>query len=218
MRRLARPRHTGAREPSNLPALRETLSKVGYGPELLEDGHDEDAGPPVSWIASRHAYLRARLRGVEIAPQEREGLAAATGGPVASNKAAEMLRRVLPALEPDAVVGIVVPRQFLHAEADTAIRRALLERYQLLEICVHPDRIFHVADHECAVVLARGAPGGTRRDSTVVVRRVRESGLTRFRDLAEVSAEDRVPGAVFLDSDSANLLVPELRRVWIARA
>lgn len=246
------------------PACGHGAFLVGALRVLAEDMPDD---------AGRHAYLRAHLRGVEIdhaamemarlsltvadvpnsdgwdlresdmfqagvlerlarggtvllsnppfedfAAQERQDLAAATGAPVASNKAAEMLRRVLPALEPDAVVGLVVPRQFLHAEADTGIRRALLERYQLLEICLLPDRTFRVADHECAVVLARGAPGGTRRDSAVVVRRVRESGLTRFRDLAEVSTEDRVPGAVFLDSASANLLVPELRRLWTCRA
>lgn len=223
--------------------------------------------------AGRHAYLRSRLRGVEIdhaamemarlsltiadvpnpngwdlregdmfrdralerlaqggtvllsnppfedfSPEERQRLADETGEAVASNKAAEMLRRILPALEPDAVVGLIVPRQFLTASADSGVRRLLLARYQLLEICLLPDKVFREADHECAVILARGAEAGTRRDLPVLVRRVRESGIADFKHLAEVSTEDHVPGAVFHDSETASLFVPELRRLWTARA
>lgn len=138
-------------------------------------------------------------------------------GTALSNKTAEMLRRVLPALEPDAVIGIVVPRQLLSSKGERLLRRALLDTYQIIEICVFPDRVFQFSDHECAVILARGAPGGTRRNTSILFRRVREPGMAGFRECASVSAEEVVPGDVFLDSPDANFALPELRRLWTAR-
>lgn len=148
---------------------------------------------------------------------ERERLSKTSDEPVLSNKAAEMLRRVLPALERDAVLGIVVPRQFLHAKSEVSLRRALLAAFQLIEICVFPDRVFQFSDHECAVILARGVPGGTTRSTPVVFRRVRETGMTAFRECARVSDEEVVTGAIFLEDPDVNLVVPELRRIWTAR-
>lgn len=148
---------------------------------------------------------------------ERERLSAESGSSVLSNKTAEMLRRVLPALDNDAVIGIVVPRKLLHSSGDRLLRRSLLESFQLIEICVFPDRVFRFSDHECAVILARGALGGTKRSVPVVFRRVRETGITEFQECARVSAEEIVPGSIFLDSPDANFALPELRRLWNAR-
>lgn len=148
---------------------------------------------------------------------ERQRIAETDGVPVLRNKATEMLRRALPALEPDAVLGLILPRQVLHSNGDRSLRRALLQAFQLIEVCVFPDRVFRFSDQECAVVLARGAPDGTTRDAPVVFRRVREAGMREFRERAIVSSEEIVPGSVFLDSPGASLLLPELRRLWAAR-
>ena len=149
---------------------------------------------------------------------ERERLVSARGDEVLSNKAAEMLRRVLPALESDAVIGVVVPRPFLHAQALRQLRRALVEAFQLIEICVFPDRIFQFSDSECAVILARAEPGGTKRNAPVVFRRVREAGMAAFRECAKVSTEEVVAGAIFLDSPDTDFTLPDLRRLWISRS
>ncbi|MFS8070185.1 MAG: N-6 DNA methylase, partial [Byssovorax sp.] len=149
--------------------------------------------------------------------EERARLSEASGEPVLSNKASEMLRRVLPALAPDAVIGVVMPRSFLSSEGDRALRSLILASFELIEICVFPDQVFRFSDHECVVILARGAPGGTKRDTPVAFRRVREAGMAGFRECARVSAEEMVPGSIFLDRPEADLALPELRRIWSAR-
>jgi type I restriction-modification system DNA methylase subunit len=138
-------------------------------------------------------------------------------GPVLWNKTAEMLRRTLPALDQDAVIGVIVPRQFLHRSKDETVRRMLLDAFQLLEICVFPDRVFQFSSHECAVILAKGASGGTKHNVPVIYRRVREAGMDDFRAYAKVSTEEVLPGSVFRDSVDKSFAVPELRRLWIAR-
>lgn len=149
--------------------------------------------------------------------EERSQLCRTAGDDVLWNKASEMLRRVLPVLDRDAVVGIVVPRQFLHSEGDKPLRRSLLATFQLVEICIFPDHVFQFSDHECAVILARGTPHGTAPNAPVTFRRVREAGMDEFRERAKVSAEEVVPGTLFLDSPDASLMLPELRRLWAAR-
>jgi hypothetical protein len=41
--------------------------------------------------------------------------------------------------------------------------------------------------------------------------------MAQFRECARVSAEEVVPGALFLDSQDTNLALPELRRIWTSR-
>jgi hypothetical protein len=227
------------------PACGHGAFLVGALRVLAEEG-PADAG-------SRHDYLRAHLRGLELdhAAKElarvsltvadvpnsdgwdlREGdmfeegalTSLAQGAtillanpPFEANKSAEMLRQVIPVLEQDAVMGVVVPRQLLSSRSEHTLRRALLEKFQLIEICLLPDRVFRFSDHECALILARGEVGGTKRNAPITFRRVREAGLDGFRECARVSTEEVVPGSIFLDSPTTDLVLPELRRIWNAR-
>lgn len=150
--------------------------------------------------------------------ETRETLGESESGPIAANKTTEMLRRILPTLAPNAVLGVIVPRSFLHAIDARDVRRMLLNSFQLLEICVFPDRVFRFSDLETALILARGTPGGTNPRGPVLVRRVREHSLSAFRNDARVTEEDFVPGRFFHDHPDANLSVPELRRLWSSRA
>jgi hypothetical protein len=198
----------------------------------LRDG-DMFVGDALARLTHKSTVLLANPPFEDFRPAERERLEvqerkrlastgsasvpSSSGSYVLSNKAAEMLRRVLPSLEHDAVLGIVVPRQFLRSTGDQLVRRALLQAFQIIEICVFPDRVFRFSDSECAVILAKGVPGGTKHNAPVIYRRVREAGMERFRECAKVSAEEVVPGAIFLDSPEANFALPELRRLWTAR-
>jgi type I restriction-modification system DNA methylase subunit len=148
----------------------------------------------------------------------RERLGESDSGPIAANKTAEMLRRILPTLDKNAVLGVIVPRSFLHAADARDVRRMLLNSFQILEICVFPDRVFRFSDLETALILARGTPEGTNPRGPVLFRRVREHSLAAFRNDARVTEEDLVPGRFFRDNADANLSVPELRRLWTARA
>jgi type I restriction-modification system DNA methylase subunit len=181
----------------------------------LREG-DMFEGDALANLARGGTILLANPPFEDFKSEERAQLARNDEG-VLSNKAAEMLRRVLPALERDAVIGVVVPRQLLSSPGARSLRRALLESFELIEICLFPDKVFRYADHGCAVILARGKPGGTRRNSPVAYRRVREPDLERFREQATVSSEEVVPGSVFRDSEDANLAIPEVRRLWISR-
>lgn len=230
---------------------------------LAEDAPDD---------ASRHEYLRARIRGIEIDhaakemarlsltiadlpnpdgwdlregdmfenrsleklvregtvflanapfedfPTERRRQLAKVGLAPLPNQSAEMLRRALPLLARDAVFGVVIPRQILNGASERELRKMILSRFELLEICVLPDGVFQHADHECAIILARGCTAGTQRATRVLYRRVREKGLRDFRQIAVVSDEETVPGAMFLDDPETSFVVPELRRLWLARA
>lgn len=150
--------------------------------------------------------------------ETRERLGESEAGPIAANKTAEMLRRILPTLAPNAVLGVIVPRSFLHAVDARDVRRTLLNSFQLLEICVFPDRVFRFSDLETALILARGTPGGTNPRLPVLFRRVREHGLAAFRNDARVTEEDFVPGRLFHEHPDANLSIPEVRRLWTSRA
>jgi hypothetical protein len=182
----------------------------------LRDGDMFD-GDKLADLARGGTVLLANPPFENFDAAERDSLVSAGGEEVLSNKTAEMLRRVLPVLERDAVVGIVVPRPFLHSHGDRLLRRALLEQFRLIEICVFPDQVFRFSDSECAVILAKGEPGGTKRSTPVAFRRVRETGMAQFRECARVSAEEVVQGAIFLDSQDTNLSLPELRRIWTCR-
>lgn len=153
----------------------------------------------------------------DFSSARRNELAEIIGTMPLANKSAEMLRRALPFLAPDAVVGVIVPRQLLSGAGERQLRKMLLSKFELLEICILPDRVFRHADHECAIILARGSVRGTRPGTRIHYRRVREHGLSEFRRIATVSDEEIVPGALFLDDPDSSFFLPELRRIWSAR-
>ncbi|MFZ5480504.1 MAG: HsdM family class I SAM-dependent methyltransferase [Myxococcota bacterium] len=153
----------------------------------------------------------------DFEPSERAELQASCREVVSSNKAAEMLRRAMPQLAPDALIGVIVPRQFLFSPADRPVRSELLKRFQILEVCTFPDKVFRFSSHECAVILAKGCPEGTSRSLPVQLRRVRETDISVFRVSASVTEEEAVPGAVIIDDPDLRFAFPEQRRLWTNR-
>lgn len=136
------------------------------------------------------------------------------GAPVtAITKAVEMLNRTLPNLSPGAVFGVVVPQGTLHDKESSSIRKFLTEQCDLHEIDVFADNLFEHGDHEVAVLMGRrraGKPKATR----VMYRRVRERGMSAFKERLEFSSVQRIPQSRFLTTEDQSLLMPDLAELW----
>lgn len=132
------------------------------------------------------------------------------------NKCAEMLWRTLPELPAGAVFGVVVPQTILHSYNARELREFLVQRYELKDICLFPDKVFSFSDAESAVIVGRRKPVAPTH--TVHYRRIRERDLPLFR-----SDPSSVPARVILQArfsrdKSSSLRVPDLEEVWNAFA
>lgn len=148
--------------------------------------------------------------------KEKDALNAAKSAPVRANKASEMLRRALPCLSKGAVLGVIVPRSFLQSHQDRETRALLVQRFHVLEVCIFPDNVFTFSDQECAAILAVEAENGSAGRS-ILMRRVREKDISRFRESSVVSDEEVISGTSVVNDPEHSLFVPELRRLWMAR-
>jgi hypothetical protein len=137
---------------------------------------------------------------------------------VIHNKATEMLRRILPALRPGSVFGVVVPQTVLHGVYAEDVRRFLVENFELAEISLFPDKVFSFSDAESAVLLGRRLPEGKSKSSTIRFRRIRDWEMSEFRDTFVAPSSRTVSQSRFDESVRWDLRVPELEDVWLALA
>lgn len=128
------------------------------------------------------------------------------------NKAAEMVSRILPAMKPDAVLGLVLPQGFLRSKGAEAVRSTLLADFEIREICLFPDKVFAFADSESAIILARRTAKPFARRGTVLFQAVRERDWPEFRNGYQVTWARSVPVERFAELSSLRL--PELDEVW----
>jgi hypothetical protein len=129
------------------------------------------------------------------------------------NKAAEMLRRTLPELSEGSVFGVVVPANFLHGQHAESVRRMIVERFELREISLFPDKVFDFSDSESAILLGRRGSSKTR--GNVRYRRVREREMDGFRVGYSAPSTQTVPQDRFDESVHWDLRVPDLEDVWL---
>lgn len=129
------------------------------------------------------------------------------------NKAAALLARTLPYMPEGSVFGVIVPRGFLQMASVRALRKNLLEGFEIRQITALPDNVFASADQESAVILGRRNPRRSISTRTNFVW-VREKTLDAFRS-AYRSPTETVPQSSFLSGENLyDLVVPELRSVW----
>ena len=141
---------------------------------------------------------------------ERGALRAKGKEPVAANKATELMRRAIPHLPAGALMGVVLPRETLEGEKSQTLREHLLRDFELIEICLLPDRMFTHSGAESGLLLARKGAGKT----PVFFRQIGEEGRNHFREYYQATTEDRVPQAYFSSRPGKVLRVPRLREVW----
>ena len=133
-----------------------------------------------------------------------------------NNKAAEMLRRALPALQPGSVFGLVLPQAVLHKAYAEGVRRSLLDGFELREVSLFPDKVFSFSDAECAVVIGRRKKSGRASSTTLRFRRIRERQMAAFRETYAAPASRVVPQSRFNKAVRWDMRVPDQEQLWTA--
>ena len=126
------------------------------------------------------------------------------------NKPAELLRRVLETMRPDAVLGFVLPRTFLDGQDYRDVRPLLVSKFGAIDIAALPDKGWDFASKETVLLVATRPQSGTRAKVTQAT--VREKGWREFDLFHTVRSRDAVEKNSSESRDS--LAVPELRHVW----
>ncbi|PHQ35112.1 HsdM family class I SAM-dependent methyltransferase [Rhodopirellula bahusiensis] len=134
--------------------------------------------------------------------------------PTISNKAAEMLKRALEAMQPGSVFGFVMPQSVLHAKFASEARRVLLERFELREISLFADNVFSFADVESTVLIGRCVGASTKASNSVRYQKVREWQMDDFRSSYQVANARVVSQSRFVEADDWEMRVPDLEEVW----
>jgi len=137
---------------------------------------------------------------------------------VVNNKAIEMLRRTLPALQPGSVFGVVVPQTVLHAVSAEDVRRYLIEHFELREVSLFPDKVFSFSDAESAVLLGRRLPEDSRKSTSLRFRRIRERQMPGFRETYDAPNSLTIEQSRFNANVRWDMRVPDLEEVWLALA
>lgn len=153
--------------------------------------------------------------GSTLANETKSAAVVLANPPFESEQAAKFLQRTVPALQPGAVFGFVLPVNELTGAACADVRRQLLAECEIKEISVFPDRMFKFASVETGIVLGRKHES---KKATVAAgirfRRVRESKMADFRERYDDSWRDLVDANWLATENNSRFIVPDLRRVW----
>jgi hypothetical protein len=135
---------------------------------------------------------------------------------VVNNKATEMLRRILPQLQPGSVFGVVVPQTMLHGAFAEDVRRYLIEHFELREVSLFPDKVFTFSEAESAVLLGRRLPDQSHKRTTLSFRWIREWQMPNFRETFDAPSSRTVEQSRFNETVRWDMRVPDLEEIWLA--
>ncbi len=131
-----------------------------------------------------------------------------------TNKAAEVLWRVITNLEAGAVFGVVLPQGLLHSKNAASLRQFLMTNFEISEICLFPDKVFTFSDAESALILGRRLQANQKNRRTILYRRIRESDVANFRQAYKATQDYEVQPSQFSDVNGWIFSVPDLKEVW----
>jgi hypothetical protein len=131
----------------------------------------------------------------------------------AHTKAVEMLKRVVPNLQPGAVFGFVLPQGTLYDREAKQLRKDLLASCEIAEISLFEDKLFSVADHEACILIGR-RKNGEPQVSKVMYCRVRNRDMEDFKAALHFTRADRLEPSELGRGEDASLYEPDLREVW----
>lgn len=129
------------------------------------------------------------------------------------NKAAEVLHRIVTNMQAGSVFGVVLPRGLLSSRNAEPLRQFLATNFELGEICLLPDKVF-TSDAESVVILGRRLQPGQQNRSSILYRRVRESGIENFKRSYEATSDSHVQASRFSKADEWNFFVPDRKEIW----
>jgi hypothetical protein len=155
--------------------------------------------------------------GSTLADETKSASVVLANPPFESEQAAKFLQRTVPALQPGAVFGFVLPVNELTGAACADVRRQLLAECEIKEISVFPDRMFKFASVETGIVLGRKhETKKTTVTAGIRFRRVRESKMVDFRERYDDSWRDMVDAEWLATTNKARFVVPDVRQIWNA--
>ena len=131
--------------------------------------------------------------------------------PRSIHKPVEVLSRVLDHLQPQGLLGFVLPAQALDGRGYRDVRRELVKRFEAVEIVSLPGTVFLRSEQETALLIAK-QPRTMRSSFTVRHRKVDDAGRSRFLATYEAVREDIQDKSV--ESAVRNFTVLDLREVW----
>lgn len=128
-------------------------------------------------------------------------------------KGDEVFRHIVESLPVNSVFGIVMPQGILHSTQGKALRRKLLDEYDISEITLFADKIFNYGEPETAVILGRRV-GTAKKRGMALYRRVREEQIENYKKTLTPTTQAIMPSSVFEGNDGS-LLVPEMNDIWL---
>lgn len=129
------------------------------------------------------------------------------------HKPVEILTRVLLGLNPQGVLGFVLPRSFLDASRYRLIRESLVRRFADLKLVSLPDIAFRESKSQRETVLLLATnPQQNGQSSNVRHLRVTKSNWNEFSKLHRPTTDDSLLKTV--DEAARSLAVPLLNEVW----
>ena len=131
--------------------------------------------------------------------------------PQSVQKPAELLLRVSRLLPRDAVVGFVLPLVFLDGREYRDVRKAVVERFEQVELVSLPDKIFEHAQQETALLIAR-TPRRTSGLISVFHRKVTNDDASFFKNHYQITREDH--GELTQDTTSRTIAIPDFQEIW----
>ncbi|HEX6369908.1 MAG TPA: N-6 DNA methylase [Longimicrobium sp.] len=125
-------------------------------------------------------------------------------------QADEFLIRAIDRLAPGGLLGMIMPRSFVVAQASPGVREKLLRECDVHELWELPQPVFRDAAAESTVLFARkNHRRGELSPAPVAVRTVQPKGFASFRDEGRFTESGLVASQRAWDSSSRSLLWPK---------
>jgi hypothetical protein len=128
------------------------------------------------------------------------------------HRPAELLTRVLEHAHRDAILGFVLPRQFVDGKGYRCLREKLARRYENLEVVALPDGIFRNADQETALLIAQQPVRSPSTKVRLAFGQVIEKDRERF--LRQGSLSRRAVASRSADELMQRMTLPSFMELW----
>ena len=128
----------------------------------------------------------------------------------------EILHRTLRALPDGALIGLVLPQGFLHDKKAKALRKNLVEDFEIREISLFPDKIFAFSDIETTVITGVRRQADGAKSTPIHINRVREKSVDAFRRNYRFSSTQIVAQERFRAAPNFEMRIPDMENVWVA--
>lgn len=128
------------------------------------------------------------------------------------SKPAEFLFRLLEHLPAQAMLGLVLPRQFIDGKSYREVRKLLAQRFQEIEVVALPDRVFRLSQLESALLVAKSPDLVAHPSVTVSYTEVADKDRERF--LTEYGYTRRENQEKEVQETEDSFAVVALKEIW----